>query len=274
MREFPRIKEPVEDISIYDLGLETSSRAMRSVVLKRVMFGDDRPNVRIIRIRNVVFEKCIFNHQEIQLINFSGCKFVSCEFNGTRFQSNEFHKCTFSNSLFYKPIFEDTYLDPKSFRFDLYWLRYFANINVGLFQALYRNSKDMHQDKFAMEADKKFLLYKKYNYLFGKKKKYGSFLFSQGYNVLLGSGYGIINATIFTALGILLFAWLIDGHLVDQKGFLEALYFAVVSFTTVGYGDLKPEMQWAPLALTMFFIMTSVIWCAIVTAIAVKRIVK
>lgn len=274
MREFPRIKEPVEDISIYDLGLETRSRTMRSVVLKRVMFGDDRPNVRIIRINDAIFEKCIFNHQEIQLINFSNCKFISCEFNGTRFKSNEFHKCTFINTLLYKPTFEDTYLDPKSFQFNLYWLRYFANINVGLFQALYRNSKDMHQDKFAMEADKKFLLYKKYNYLFGKKKKYGSFLFSQGYNVLLGSGYGIVNATVFTALGILLFAWLIDGHLVDQKGFLEALYFAVVSFTTVGYGDLKPEMQWAPLALTMFFIMTSVIWCAIVTAIAVKRIVK
>lgn len=274
MREFPRIKEPVENISIYDLDQGKIAGSMRSVTLKRILFGLDRPDVRISRIKNTTFVKCIFNHQEIQLMNFYGCKFVDCEFNGTKFKSSEFHKCTFTNSLFYKPLFEDTYIDPKSFKFDWYWRRHFANINVGLFQALYRNSKDMHQDIFAMEADKKFLLYKRYEYLFGKKKKYGSFLFSQSYNVLLGSGYGILNATFFTGVGILLFAWLIDGHLVHQKGFLEALYFAVVSFTTVGYGDLKPEMQWAPLALTMFFIMTSVIWCAIVTAIAVKRIVK
>lgn len=274
MREFPRIKEPVENINIYDLDSGKIPGPRQSLVLKRVEFGVNRPDVRISRIKNITFERCVFNHQEIEQMNFYGCKFVNCEFNGSKFKSSEFHKCTFINSLFYKPNFEDTYIDPKSFKFDWYWRRHFANINVGLFQALYRNSKDMHQDIFAMEADKKFLLYKRYEYLFGKKKKYGSFVFSQGYNILLGSGYGIINATLFTAFGILLFAWLIDGHLVDQKGYLEALYFAVVSFTTVGYGDIKPEMHWAPLALTMFFIMTSVIWCAIVTAIAVKRIVK
>jgi hypothetical protein len=274
MREFPRIKDPVENISVYELDQGKIAGSIRSVALKRVVFGADRPSVRISRVKNITFEKCIFNHQDIELVNFYGCKFIDCEFNGAKFKSSEFHKCLFSNSVFYKSLFEDTYIDPKSFKFDRYWRRHFANINVGLFQSLYRNSKDMHQDIFAMEADKKFLLYKRYEYLFGKEKKYGSFLISQSYNILLGSGYGILNAVLFTVLGIALFAWLIDGHLEDQKGFLEALYFAVVSFTTVGYGDLKPKMQWAPLALTMFFIMTSVIWCAIVTAIAVKRIVK
>ncbi|HCF3951254.1 MULTISPECIES: ion channel [Pseudomonas] len=274
MREFPRITEPVENISIYDLDHGKIAGPMRSVELKRFDFEKNRPAPRISRIKNVTFRKCIFNHQNIELVNFYGCTFIDCSFSGAKFKSCEFHKCSFVDSLFYKPSFEDTYLDPKSFKFAWLWRRHYANVNVGLFQALYRNSKDMHQDKFAMEADKKFLLYKRFEYLFGKEKKYGSFIFSQSYDILLGSGYGVFNALIFTILGISLFACLIDGHLDEHNGLLAAFYFAVVSFTTVGYGDLKPEMHLAPIALTMLFIITSVIWCAIVTAIVVKRIIR
>lgn len=275
MREFPRVEEPViESVSIYDLDQGKVAGAMRSERLKRVVFDGVRPEGRISRIKNVTFEKCIFNHQEIYSINFYGCIFIDCTFNGAKFKGCEFHKCIVRNCVFYKVSFVDVYVDPRSFKFDWYWRRHFANVNVGLFQAIYKNSKNMHQDSFAMEADKKFLLYKRYEYLFGKERKFGSFLFWQGYNILLGSGYGILNALLFTIIGILGFAWLIEGRLVEKDGFLAALYFAVVSFTTVGYGDLKPKMELAPLAVTMFFVIVSVIWCSIVTAIVVKRIVK
>jgi voltage-gated potassium channel Kch len=43
----------------------------------------------------------------------------------------------------------------------------------------------------------------------------------------------------------LLFAWL---HVLPERGFQAALYFSVVTFTTLGYGDLIPAKQFRLLA--------------------------
>ncbi|MNG30662.1 voltage-gated potassium channel [compost metagenome] len=78
-----------------------------------------------------------------------------------------------------------------------------------------------------------------------------------------------------TVVSILGFAWLLDGKVSSEKGtFFETLYFTVVSLTTVGYGEITPRHEIIPLTVTMILLLSSIAWCAVVTAIIVKRIVK
>ncbi|MHA6235946.1 ion channel [Pseudomonas fluorescens group sp. PF-69] len=226
------------------------------------------------RIRDKVFFKCIFSQQEINNFSFTNCKFVTCVFNGANISKVEFHDCTFDECFFYKTKFQSTYIDPKSFLFSDKWEWDLANVNAGLFQTLYRNSKDMHQDEFAMHADRKFQFYRRYQHLRGTNPKPHRFISSLIFDYALGYGYGIVNALIITSLYILIFAFFIEGNLKENGSFFEALYFSIVSFTTVGYGEVTPLHETLPLALTILFLLGSVGWCAVVTAIIVKRIVK
>ncbi|WP_456107233.1 ion channel [Pseudomonas pisciculturae] len=127
-----------------------------------------------------------------------------------------------------------------------------------------------------MRADIAFLFYRRYEYLFGLKRNIGKFIAGFLFDILLGCGYGIINVLFFTLISIAGFAWLIKDFISpsENMNLVKALYFAIVSFTTVGYGDLAPNKTDTALILTMIFLLSSVIWCALVTAIIVKRIVK
>ena len=227
------------------------------------------------RIYNKRFIGCNFSHRTIKNLTFNGCSFKGCSFNGASIIEVEFHKCAFSECYFYKTKFSSTYLDPRTLSFsdDWHWDR--ANVNTWLFQALYRNSKDMHQEEFAMHADIRFQFYMRYQYLRAKKPNLRKFASNLLYGFLLGYGYGIKNALLATLAIILTFTYLIDGRMgKDGTNFLEAFYFSVVSFTTVGYGDLTPAHEILPLFITGTFLLISVGWCAVVTAIIVKRIVK
>lgn len=227
------------------------------------------------RIYNKRFVNCIFSQRIIENLTFNGCSFDGCSFNGASIVEVEFHKCTFSECYFYKTKFSATYLDPRTIFFsdDWHWDR--ANVNTWLFQALYKNSKDMHQEDFAMYADIRFQFYRRYQYLRAKKPNLTKFAGNLIYDYLLGYGYGIKNTLLVTLAIIFIFACLIDGRMGKEgANFWEALYFSVVSFTTVGYGEITPSHDLLPLFITGVFLLISVGWCAVVTAIIVKRIVK
>lgn len=227
------------------------------------------------RIYNKHFKKCIFSQKNIENFTFNKCTFDECSFNGASLVEVEFHKCTFSECFFYKTKFSSTYLDPRTISFSDEWHWNKANVNTWLFQALYRNSKDMHQEEFAMYADIKFQFYQRYQHLRAKKPSLTKFIRSLAYDYFLGYGYGIKNTLLVTFAIILTFAYLVDGRMGrDGVSFWEALYFSIVSFTTVGYGELTPSHDLLPLFITGSFLLISVGWCAVVTAIIVKRIVK
>lgn len=236
------------------------------------------PEVRLAsserRIKGRVFNRCVFSKEVIEDFAFDNCRFIECVFNGAKIIETEFHDCFFVECYFYKSKFKSAYIDPRSFSFSKRWHWEMANVNAGLFQSLYRNSKDMHQDEFAMHADIKFQFYLRYQHLLGTSPKPSRFVWSVFFDYFLGYGYGIKNTLVVTILSILAFSLMIEGQLTNGKGYLEAFYFAVVSFTTVGFGDVTPSRSALPLVLTILFILGSVAWCAVVTAIIVKRIVK
>lgn len=204
--------------------------------------------------------------------------FVGCYFIGSKFIGVGIHDCEFRECVFFKSQFSSTYIDPDAFVFSCYWRWDRANVNAWLYQGLYKNSRDMHQEEFAMKADRKFQVYKRYEYLRGRKFRPVKYIRSLLYELLTGCGYGIANALVVTSVIIGIFAFLIKnrigGEMIVDEGFLNAIYFSVVSFTTVGYGDVSTKNEALPIILTMVFLLVSVAWCAVVTAIIVKRIVK
>ncbi|WP_272533250.1 ion channel [Providencia sp. PROV212] len=246
------------------------------IELSIITFPNEEKESRGFQIKNKTFENCIFSKSKINRHTFINCSFINCYFNGTEIIESEFHKCKFFECCFFKANFSATYIDPASFYFSFNWHWYWANVNAWFFQSLYRNSKDMHQEKFAMQADKKFQFYKRYEYLRGQKLQLKKFFLSFLYDYTLGYGYGIKNALTVTLMLITGFAFLIQGHLIKgDNDFFQALYFSIVSFTTVGYGDTTPELNMIlPMSITMAFLIISMIWFAVVTAIIVKRIVK
>ncbi|WP_280565046.1 pentapeptide repeat-containing protein [Chromohalobacter sp. 48-RD10] len=269
--KLPGLSEKVtESLDLMDVEKEAV------VKLKKIEFSEPGNNPRR-HTKDAKFIECLFSHANIVERNFSGCKFENCIFNGAEIFRCEFHQCSFKNCVLYKTRISDTYLDPKSFYFSASWYRHWANVNAWWFQSLHRNSMDIHQKDFAMHADRRFRFYRRYEELLGKKKRPLKFLLGLGYDLVLGYGYGITNCLVVTIGLILLFAYLMAGYtnLPVGAGGIEHIYYSIVSFTTVGYGEVIPEQK-HPVALVMtsVFLFLSVVWTAIVSAVVVKRVVN
>ncbi|WP_458576311.1 ion channel [Aliamphritea spongicola] len=95
---------------------------------------------------------------------------------------------------------------------------------------------------------------------------------------MLGYGYGILNSLIVTLALLISFAILMLGQAQSNSrthlDFIEMIYFSIVSFTTVGYGEITPIHETFALSITIAFLFLSVAWGAIVTAVIVKRLVR
>ncbi len=228
---------PKIDVKITDF-ISVGNIKNNSKIEHHFIFFDKISSERNRQIKHVNFHECIFSYEQIKHLDFQKCHFENCLFNGSQIYSCEFHKCTFSEYSFYKATITSTYLNPRSFKYSRKWYIKWSNVNTWWFQALYRNSKDMHQEKFAMHADNKFHFYLRYQYLFGKEKRRLKFLKGLIYDITLGNGYGIWNSLVLTVIFILMFAFAINGQISTKNAgnVIESLYFAIVSFTTVGYG--------------------------------------
>ena len=271
MSELPKLTEEITETLPFTEILDKSQ-----IKLKKIDFSKKLEKGRHKNFHKVIFTECLFSKETINEMTFQNCTFIKCQFNGTIINNSEFHQCKFDNCCFYKTKIISTYIDPSSFKFNSEWYIKWSNVNVIWFQALFKNSKLMHQENFAMAADIKFQFYRRYDHLFGQKKHPFLFIWRLLYDMCLGCGYGIMNTLIFTIIFISLFATLIMPWIKinESTGIIESIYFSVVSFTTVGYGEITPVHDECALIITTLFLFLSFVWGSIVTAVIVKRVVK
>ncbi len=231
-----------------------------------------------IGVKKSEFSFCNFSKGELNNITFTRCVFEKCDFTSMEIRKCVFNHCKFIDCTFYKTEFDDVYLDPKTLYFSNGWRKYWPNVNVGLYQSLYKDLRRNYQDDFARVADKNFHFYKRYQGISGGNKRYLEFLISVLYDIFMGCGYGVWNcifvAIIVTSSYACLMKSLLHGDNYEDS-FLHQLYYAVVTISTVGYGDYSSVKNgFFPIALTIAFIIFSFAWGAITTAIIVKRVVK
>ncbi len=192
------------------------------------------------------------------------------------------HKTDFIECCLYKAEINFTYIDPRRFIFSGIWHRNFANVNASLYQELYRNSKNMHQDDYARYADYRFNFYRRNEWIRGKGRNTLSFLnylINLLYDVFLGYGYGMLNAIFWSAIflaTVSFLTWIIHDKLGlnSNDSFIQNAYFVIVTFSTIGYGDISPKGTPMGELSVILFALISLIWSATVTAIIIKRIVK
>lgn len=240
------------------------------------------------KIENVTFRNVSFTRTQIEKISFHDCVFDQCLFIGTQIKNCEFHDCKFIDSNTHKIGFERVYINPKSFK-NCLKSRSDQNIGVHLYQRLLRNSNNESQREFARVAAFQLNLWKgnlslhdsRENFGLGYKKTIKSIKL---FFVFLGLYYwGSVGAGVYmTGLANLLFNIIIVTSginylfrkalgLDDIINFIDSIYFTMITFATIGYGDITPSNSLGKIVIALegflgFFLLV------LVASLAVERI--
>ena len=246
---------------------------MRSDHLRDTIYEPSELNkrgLRTTRLQGKIFERVSFSKTTIQNIIFRDCTFKNCLLIGSAIKSCEFHNCSFVQSNTYKISFEDTYINPKSFKNALDPRRH-QNIGVHLYQTLMKNSRDSDQPEFESDAHFYFLRWKRFQDIyeyraswkknkdleFGKRgRTIGRFLWEWffGSGIRLRHFVGTVTLSIFlVALINFLFRQQLglSGDPDGINSFIDSFYFSTITLTTLGFGDIVPATQ-----LGRFFVAT------------------
>ncbi len=224
-------------------------------------------NQKKTKISDKEFRRFNFSKTKIRGISFHNCKFRQCLFITSEISDCEFHNCEFILTNTHKISISGTYIDPKCFKKCLKHNQH-QNIGIHLYQMLLRNSRNAEQVVFSREAHFQFLRWERHQISYEikkltKEKKLISLLkcclkYSGRWvwDRVFGSGIRIRNL-IATSFVILLFFTSINFILREKFGLMhhgeiiatiiDALYFTVVSLTTLGYGDITPTTDFGKL---------------------------
>ncbi|MYF52073.1 MAG: hypothetical protein F4220_18305 [Gammaproteobacteria bacterium] len=222
-----------------------------------------------IEIRDKQFVDCQFSQTRFVGITFRNCTFEGCLFIGSIFKACNFHRCNFKSTNTHKISIEKTYIDPLSFDACLDKNSH-QNIGTHLFHELLKNSRDEGQPEFERDANFLYLRWKRYQdwYEIGQKrkrivKKRTLDLCVLGevtkaslscwvrcfWEVSAGSGLRIGRFGLSATIAALVFSVINCVYRVELglerddepiAGYWEALYFTIISLTTLGYGDIAP----------------------------------
>ncbi len=76
----------------------------------------------------------------------------------------------------------------------------------------------------------------------------------------------LLGSVVFTLLAGMVFY-----HVVEDWGYLDSLYFSVITLTTVGYGDLAPETAPGKIFTMIYILMGIGIILSFITTLADRR---
>jgi hypothetical protein len=177
---------------------------------------------------------------------------------GSTFKNCRFTDCAFINCNTHRIEFINVYLNPRSFDRCLDAKRH-QNIGVHLYQELLNNSRQQSQPDFTHDALFQFRRWLRFEQTYqlrqnGVANSNGirlTRLIAQSWigEKLLGFGVRLRNY-FFTATCAALVLTIINYNFASQLGlsidasfprsFVDALYFTIITLTTIGYGDITP----------------------------------
>lgn len=242
--------------------LEASSSVANVSYMPR--FLQNSGDIKKSHFLNKTFKRVKFSHTCFSDIIFRNCVFEDCLFIGTRIIHCEFHNCEFIRTNTYKISISKTYIDPKSFRNCLN-PREHQNLGVHLYQILLQNSREREQLEFERDAQFFFLRWKRFQIAYeiksliteGEKERFSkTFVKSLEYlhrwisEKFFGSGIRLSIYFRTVAIAISGFTILnffcrdqfgLERHSEPVSSSMEIIYYTLVSFTTLGYGDIVPS---------------------------------
>lgn len=234
--------------------LEGETEIIRDILYRPEALEGDRSKFRR-QIRNKEFVNVSFTRTRIRFLDFYGCTFRECLFVGSIIEECEFHDCKFLDTNTHKIDFKGVYLNPDSFG-ECLFPESDQNIGTHLYQRLMNNSNDENQLSFGRSAAFEFNKWKRYQLVYDAKRQWRTnekgkaigLIFTaciRGIWGLLGAGVRLrrfLLSFIILILLLSIFNFFLRETigLNEVRSFLDAVYFTVITLTTIGYGDITP----------------------------------
>lgn len=264
--------------------------------------------IHVERCTNVVANRTIEGEawisKHFDLCHFEGCTFRNCDFSNASFASSLFTRCTFSNVLMVNArltgaAFNECALDNVDFSGAFlqnvrFWYRnHLSGIRIDVFTEVRFPLIEECELSYELAARNYRLLHSWYSdaglstrrsdsayrwqyclsqsYPFGRERfKLFAYRLLSGYSErparfslwLFAAAAGF--AAAYKQVGV--------GTVNSHRTILDALYFSVVTLTTLGYGDIAPTNNPIGQFLAMGEVIIGVVGIAYLTALVIRRL--
>jgi hypothetical protein len=252
------------------------------------------PEFRPLRPKNVIKKKTFrnvnFSNTVFIGIEFRKCVFEDCLFLSSEFDRCEFHHCKFTCCNLQKVRFVSTYVDPFVF-IGVFNPQKHANIGVHVFQQLRSNALNTHQPDFFQTADWQFRVWSRHEWISSWRRGDCKFREMAGpvfrnwiYGFFLGYGHSLRRFAFWSAFLFVVLvsfnSWFwpqLDMDTPDKidsvNGNVKAIYFTLVTLTTLGYGDITPTTAIGMLVAGSEALL-GLVWFGMLTSIIVKKVFR
>ncbi len=255
-------------------------------------------------ISNQIFERERWISKHFDFYHFEACIFKDCDFSNTSFESSVFERCTFSDVLMVNARLTATaFSECKLINIDLggamfenvrlWYQNYFSGIRVTPFTHIVLPLLEECDLSYELAA-RNYGLFKSWYSDAGLRFKRSDYAFREQYCLSQSYPYGrdrlqLLTYRLLSGYNERPFRfslWLVTTVIVfavayariglsktsGKLTFLDSLYFSVVTFTTLGYGDITPTNNPLGEIMVVLEVTAGVIGIACLTALIIRRL--